>query len=131
MRVAALAAGALVLAAPAMAKPWGLTGSPTACAALESLVSFGLVDGGLGGDTNEFSGIVASGDGQRCLAWLDNYGFGDGMRLRSCRDTFDRLNAQGLPDGFDKSDEEVIRDVLSAQVEDDCEDLAFEVKTED
>jgi hypothetical protein len=131
MRVAALAVGTLVLAAPAMAKPWGLTGSPTACAALESLVIFGLVDGGLGGDTNEFSGIVASGDGQRCLAWLDNYGFGDGMRLRACRDAFDRLNAQGLPEGFEKSDEKVIRDILSAQVEDECEDLTFEVKTDD
>jgi hypothetical protein len=131
MRVAGLAAGALALAGPAMAEPWGLTGTPTACAALESLVIFGLVDGGLGGDTHEFSAIVAGANGQRCLAWLDNYGFGDGMRLPACREAFDTLNAQGLPRGFGRSDAEVVGILLSAQFESDCADLAFEFRTED
>jgi hypothetical protein len=121
MKVAGLAAGTMLLAAAAAtAGPWGLTGRPVPCAALESLVVFGLVDGGIGGDTTGFSGIVAAGDGQRCLAWLDSYGFGDGMRLRACRETFDKLNAEGLPPGFDRDEAEVIRDLLSAQVQSDC-----------
>ncbi len=101
MKVAVWAAGAMVLAAGAVqAEPWGLMGSPVECAALESLVVFGMIDGGIGGDTTELTDVVNSGDGQSCLAWLDSYGMGDGMRLDSCREAFDLLNANGLPNGW-------------------------------
>jgi hypothetical protein len=128
MKVTPIAAGIMILAASAMADPWALTGKPTACAALESLVVFGLVDGGIGGDTNDFTAVVSTGDRQRCLAWLDSYGFGDGIRLQACRDTFDTLNAEGLPENSSLSDAEAIREILSAQNDDDCTGLASELK---
>jgi hypothetical protein len=132
MKAAGLAAGALLgLAAPALAEPWGLAATPAPCAALEALVIFGLIDAGLGGDTTEYTGIVASGSGQRCLAWLDSLGFGDGIRLDACSDVFEQLNAKGLPRGFGRTDEEVIREILSAQVESDCTDLAFDLRTDE
>ena len=122
-----MAAGAVLLAAPLVAEPWGLVDVPVECGALESLVVFGLVDGGPGGDTTEFSAVVMSGDRQRCVAWLDNYGLGDGMRLESCREAFGLLNANGLPEWLLGSEPDVIRDVLSPQYEGACEDMVFDL----
>jgi hypothetical protein len=120
-------AALVVAACPLRAETWGLTAVPTECAALESLVVFGMVDGGPGGDTTEFSAVVAAGNAQRCIAWLDSYGVGDGMRLDSCRQAFDLLNANGLPDWLDGTEPEFIREVLSPQYEGACDDLLIDL----
>ena len=128
MKFAMWAAGAMVLAAGGVqAEPWGLMGSPVECAALESLVVFGLIDGGIGGDTTELTNVVNSGDGQSCLAWLDSYGMGDGMRLESCREAFGLLNANGLPEWLAGAEADFIRDILTPQYEAACDDMVFDL----
>jgi hypothetical protein len=112
-----------MLAGPAVAEPWGLTAKPLECAALESLVMFGMVDEGPGNDTREMSGVVGSGDRARCMAWLDSFGLGDGMRLESCRAAFERLSAEGLPNRRNGTEPDVIRDVLSPQYDMACDDM--------
>lgn len=81
----------------AMAQGWGLMAPTAECRALESLVVFGLVDGGEGGDTAEFSAVVESGDSGLCLEWLESYGY-PGMWNPDCLAAFDYMNTYGAPD---------------------------------
>jgi hypothetical protein len=118
---------AVCLAAPAAAEPWGLMASPTECAALESLVVFGLVDGGPDGDTTAFSEAVFSGDGSLCQDWLDDYGLGEGMRIASCREAFDLLNANGLPEWLAGAEPDFIVDLLTPQYAESCADMVFDL----
>jgi hypothetical protein len=114
----------MLAAGPVLAEPWGLMATPVECAALESLVVFGMVDGGPGGDTTEFSAVVESANAQRCVAWLDSYGMGEGMRLESCRAAFDLLNRNGSPAG---TEQDLFREVLSPQYESACDDLLIDL----
>ncbi len=86
-----------------------------------------MIDGGIGGDTTELTDVVNSGDGQSCLAWLDSYGMGDGMRLDSCREAFDLLNANGLPEWLAGAEPDFIRDVLTPQYDAACDDMVFDL----
>ena len=54
----------------------GLLARRIDCAALESLVVFGLIDGGIGGDTTELTALLDQGDGPACMVRLTEYGFG-------------------------------------------------------
>lgn len=89
--MAALAGGA------AAAQGLGLTAPTPECRALESLVVFGLIDGGAGGDTSELTAVVESGDSALCLEWLESYGY-PGMWNPDCAAAFEHLNDNGLPD---------------------------------
>ena len=93
-----LAALALTVASgPALAEGWGLRAPTTECRALESLVVFGLIDGGAGGDTTDITRVVDSGDVGLCLDWLGSYGF-PGMTDPGCVEAFDVLSRNGLPE---------------------------------
>lgn len=127
MKWVGLAAVAVCVGAAATAEPWGLMAAPTECAALESLVVFGLVDGGPDGDTTEFSAVVNSGDGAWCLEWLDAYALGEGMRIASCREAFDLLNANGLPEWLAGAEGEFIVDILTPQYAEACADMVFDL----
>jgi hypothetical protein len=120
-------AGAAVLAAPVMAEPWGLRATPVECAALESLVVFGLVDGGQDGDTSAFSAVVEAGDGALCQEWLDAYGMGDGMWEGDCREAFALLNANGLPEWLAGEEPAFIMDVLVPPYVGSCADMVFDL----
>jgi hypothetical protein len=127
VKVWCLALVTMLVATPALSEPWGLSATPTECAALESLVVFGLVDGGPDGDTTAFTAVVRSGDPLQCQVWLDGYGLGEGMRIESCREAFDLLNANGLPEWQVGSEPGFIEDLLTPQYADACADMIFDL----
>jgi hypothetical protein len=101
--------------------------TPTECAALESLVVFGLVDGGPDGDTTEFSAVVGAGDAGWCVEWLDGYGMGEGMRRADCREAFDILNANGLPEWLWGEEPAFITDILMPPYAGSCAEMVFDL----
>jgi hypothetical protein len=83
MKTACLTLAVLLFPAIAVAQADG--GAPyLACPALESLVVWGLIDGGEGGDTTELSAVLDTGDGRLCLDMLTGYGLVDGLFIPDC-----------------------------------------------
>lgn len=92
--ILAPAALALLPAAAAMAQDGDVT-----CEALGLLVEFGMVDGGQGGDTGEFTAVVDSGDPALCGEWLSGYGYGtEGIALPECAEVIRMVGADGFPE---------------------------------
>ncbi len=92
--ILATAALALLPAAAALAQDGDVT-----CEALGLLVEFGMVDGGEGGDTGEFSAVVNSGDAALCGEWLSGYGYGTaGIALPECAEVIRQVGADGFPE---------------------------------
>lgn len=116
----------LLAAGPALAQGWGLRAPTVECQALESLVVFGLVDGGEGGDTTEFTAVVDSGDVGLCLDWLDAYGF-PGMTDPACVETFAVLSQNGLPEWLAGEEAAFIVDILSPMSPTACSDMLFDL----
>jgi hypothetical protein len=124
---ALLIAGALTLAAGAAgAQGWGLMGPTVECRGLESLVVFGLIDGGEGGDTSEISDVIAYGDSALCLEWLDSYGY-PGLYNPDCAQAFDILSTNGLPEWLAGAETDFVRDLLAPFAPDSCANLLFDL----
>lgn len=122
--------GAMVLAmtsGAAHAQGLGLMATPAECAALESLVVYGLIDGGIDGDTTVLTGIVQSGDGAICLEELGRYGFGAGFGDEDCVVAWDVLMRNGLPEWVADQIPTFIATILQPASAQDCDDMLFEL----
>lgn len=69
-----------------------------ACHALESLVVWGLIDGGEGGDTSELSATVDAGVGGVCMEWLASYGPTEGLWTPDCAALMGVIAADAFPE---------------------------------
>ncbi|MBP1805940.1 hypothetical protein [Rubellimicrobium aerolatum] len=88
----------LVLTAnPALAQETVLTAAPLECAAAESLLIYGLIDGGIDGDTSDFSALVDGGDGVACRDYLEGAGYGEGLSDPACMAAMGIVAAYGVP----------------------------------
>jgi hypothetical protein len=120
---------ALVLglgASQANALGLGLQGSPAQCAALESLVVYGLIDGGIDGDTTELTAVVNAGGARECQIWLNGYGYGRGFKDPDCATAFE-IFARDWP-GEDVGEmQAIIVGLLTPESAQYCDDLLFEL----
>ncbi len=118
----------LLTAGPVLAQePLGLMSSPIECAALESLVVFGLIDGGIGGDTTELTQLLNRGDGEVCLARLWDYGYGSGFLENDCRTAFDVLSRGWFGPTDEMSIVDAIALILAPPAKTTCDDILFDM----
>ena len=110
----------------AAAEGWGLMGPTVECRGLESLVVFGLIDGGEGGDTSELTAVVDSGDSGLCLEWLESYGY-PGLYNPDCATAFDILATNGLPDAYAGEEVAYITDLMAPFAPDTCSNILFDL----
>ncbi len=127
MRKSVCAALVGLLAVPVHAEGLGLMAIPAQCAALESLVVFGLIDGGIGGDTAELTAVVDGADPVLCQSWLDDYGYGAGFADEDCATAWDVLARNGLPEEMMSEVPTFITTILSPASAQDCDDMLFEL----
>ncbi len=104
----------------------GLRSVPVECAALESLVVYGLIDGGEGGDTTELTGVVDAGDGALCLDWLDGYGYAGGFADEDCATAFE-IFARDWPGMDDAETQSIIVGLLTPDSAQFCDDMLFDL----
>ncbi len=91
----------LILAAALVVLPSFAMAQDVTCEALGLLVEFGMVDGGEGGDTGEFTAVVASGDAELCGDWLSGYGYGTaGIVLPECAEVIRQVGADGFAEAL-------------------------------
>ena len=127
MRMVFGAAFVVLFSGPVYAEGLGLMASPAQCAALESLVVFGLIDGGEDGDTSELTAVVDAGDPAVCQSWLDDYGFGTGFADEDCAVAWDVLARNGLPEEMAAEIPTYITNILSPISAQVCDDALFDL----
>ena len=124
-----LAAGVILslgAAGVAAAEGWGLMSPVAECAALESLVVFGLIDGGEGGDTSELSAVVEAGDPGLCLEWLESYGY-PGLYDADCVEAFALMSFNGLPEWLAGEEPTYITEILAPHGPEICANMLFDL----
>jgi hypothetical protein len=115
-----------VVAGQAGALGLGLKGAPAQCVALESLVVYGLIDGGEGGDTAELTAVVNAGDARECQIWLNSYGIGRGFKDPDCATAFE-IFARDWP-GEDVGEiQSIIVGLLTPESAQYCDDMLFDL----
>jgi hypothetical protein len=113
-------------ASPAAAESWGLMAPTVECRGLESLVVFGLIDGGEGGDTSELTAVVESGDSELCLEWLESYEY-PGLWNPDCAMAFDVLSTNGLPEWLAGEEVAYLTDILAPWAPDTCANMLIDM----
>jgi hypothetical protein len=121
-----LAAGISADRATAQDALW-LMAPTNECAALESLVVYGFIDGGEGGDTTAFTALVNQGDPAICLEELRAYGFGAGFDNADCVTAWEILRRNGLPEYMSDQLGTFIGTILQPASAQDCADMLFEL----
>ena len=109
-----LLAALLLLPAAAAAQDPFLTPGPIQCQAVESLVVYGLIDGGEGGDTSELSAMLDNRDGRACFFALEGYGYAAGMMDDTCVAAMEVIAAYGAPEDWELTATEIVSGVLLA-----------------
>jgi hypothetical protein len=120
MRIPLLAV--LLLPAAAAAQEPFLQSSPIQCAAVEALVVYGLIDGGVDGDTSDLTALLENNDGRACFFALEDYGYASGLTEDICVAGMEIVAAYGAPEDWELSATEIVSGVLLADTH-LCEEL--------
>jgi hypothetical protein len=111
MRVLSAAVLLLLPVATQAHEPF-LQSSPIQCAAVEALVVYGLIDGGVDGDTSELTEMLGNNDGRACFFALEDYGYAAGMTEDICVAGMEIIAAYGAPEDWELSATEIVSGVL-------------------
>lgn len=122
----ALLAALLLTAGAAQAESWGLIAETPACGALESLVVWGVIEGGEGGDTSELTAVVRDDDPAVCQLWLDHYAY-PGLYNPVCAQVFMVLSTNGLPESPAGQEGAYLIQLLAPRASDTCDNMLFEL----